>query len=201
MSLARRDVSEVTGSERAPELLNMSVTQLVDFHVRDRLDVSIQMVTSDDEPSILKPLAGLCASSQRLRSASAAVALRAEARQGADGDDVDHHGVLATAPDRGAVGHASYARVPGSEWAEVAVDVVNDQHRMGLAAALLIRLAQFAESHHITRVFAEVLPENRDMLTLFRDTFGATTVRHSGGVDVLFDTSSWRRAAQQGRDR
>jgi GNAT superfamily N-acetyltransferase len=150
MSLATRAVSEVTGPERIPELLNASMTQPVEVHLRSHLDVSIRTVTNADEPSILRGI---------------------------------------------------YVRVPGCEWAEVAVEVADDLHRLGLATALLIRLAQVAESRQITSFFAEVLPENRDMLTVFGDGFGARTVGRCGEVDVLFATSSWRRAAQQGLER
>jgi hypothetical protein len=201
MSLGSWADSEVSGSQRTRELLDASPTQPVVFHLRNQLDVSIRTVTAEDEPSILQFLAGLCDDSRRLRFFSAGVDLRAEAHRGAAGDDVDHHGVLAIAPERGVVGHAIYVRVPGCEWAEVAVEVVDDLHRMGLATALLIRLAQFAESHQIASFFAEVLPENGDMLTLFGDGFGARTVGRSGEVDVLFATSSWRRAAERGLER
>jgi hypothetical protein len=198
MSLASRAVSEVPGPQRMPDLLNASVTQPVEVHLRSHLDVSIRTVTNEDEPLILRFLGGLCEDTRRLRFFSAGVDLRAEAHRGAVGDDVDHHGVVAIAPGRGVVGHAIYARVPGCEWAEVAVEVADDLHRMGLATALLIRLAQIAASHQITSFFAEVLPENRDMLALFGDGFGARTVGRCGEVDVLFATSSWRRAARQG---
>ena len=173
----------------------------VEFHLRGQMDVSIRTVTSEDEPSILEFLTGLCEDARRLRFFSATVDLRAEAHRGAARDDVDHHGVVAIAPDRGVVGHAIYVRVPGSEWAEVAVAVVDDLHRLGLATALLIELVRCAESRQIKWLFAEVLPENRDMLTLFTDAFGARTVGRNGEIDVLFAASSWRRATERGLER
>jgi GNAT superfamily N-acetyltransferase len=197
MSLANRAVSEVSGPPRTEELL----AQPMVVHLRNQLEVSIRTVTTEDEPAVLRFLAGLCEDSRRLRFFSVGVDLRAEAHRGVAGDDIDHHGVLAIAPERGVVGHAIYVRVPECEWAEVAVEVVDDLHRMGLATALLIRLAQLAESRQIMSFFAEVLPENHDMLTLFGDGFGARTVGRNGEVDVLFATSSWRRAAQRGLER
>jgi hypothetical protein len=163
----------------------------LEFHLRNRLAVSIRTVTSEDEASILGFLTGLSIGSRRLRFFSAAVDLRAEAHRGAASDDVDHHGVLAIAPERGVVGHAIYVRVPGSDRAEVAVEVVDDLHRMGLATVLLIGLAQFAEARQITSFFAEVLPENRDMLTIFCDGFKAETVVRRDEVDIEFPTSNW----------
>jgi hypothetical protein len=174
-------------------------TPPVKFHLGDRLDISIRTVTLEDEPLLLEFLTGLCEDSRRLRFFTAAVNLRAEAHRGAAGDDTNHCGVLAITPERGVVGHAIYVRVPGSASAEVAVVVGDGLHRLGVATALLIRLAQVAESRQITCFFAEVLPENHDMLTLFQDGFAATTVGHPAEMDVLFSTSSWRGAAQPAR--
>ena len=162
--------------------------------------MSIRAVTCDDEAAIFEFLTDLSIDSRRLRFFGARVDLRAEARRGAARDDADHHGVLAIAPERGVVGHAIYVRVPGSDRAEVAVEVADDLHRMGLATVLLIGLAQVAEARQIRRFFAEVLPENRDMLTIFCDGFAAETVARHDEVDVVFRTSSWH-SAQSGLQR
>jgi GNAT superfamily N-acetyltransferase len=165
-----------------------------ELHLRSGLAVSVRAVTCEDEASIFEFLAGLSVDSRRLRFFSAAIDLRAEAHRGSAGDDVDHHGVLAIGPGRGVVGHAIYVRLPGSERAEVAVEVADDLHHRGLATLLMIRLAQFAEDRQITCFFAEVLPENRDMLAVFRDGFAAATVTGRDQVEVEFSTASWRAA-------
>jgi GNAT superfamily N-acetyltransferase len=165
-----------------------------EFNLRNRLAGSIRTVTREDEASILTFLAGLSIGSRRLRFFGTGVDLRAEAHRGAAGDDSDHHGLLAIAPERGVVGHAIYVRVPGSERAEVAVAVADDLHRLGLATVLLARLAQVAEGHQIWRFFAEVLPDNGDMLTIFRERFAAESVVHGGEVDIEFPTSRWQTA-------
>jgi uncharacterized protein len=162
-----------------------------ELHLRNRLTVSVRAVTRGDEPAIFEFLVGLSIGSRRLRFFSAAADLRAEAHRGAAGDDADHHGVLAIERGRGVVGHAVYVRVPRSERAEVAVAVADDLHHLGLATLLIIRLAQFAEERQITRFFAKVLPENLDMLAVFRDGFAATTITGQDEVDVEFLTSSW----------
>ena len=72
--------------------------------------------------------------------------------------------------------------------------MADDFHHLGLATLLMIRLAQFAEARQITRFFAEVLTENRDMLAVFRDGFAAATLNSRDEVDVEFSTSSWRAA-------
>jgi GNAT superfamily N-acetyltransferase len=165
-----------------------------ELHLRNGVTVSVRTVTVQDEASIFEFLTALADGSRRLRFFSAAVDLRIEARRGAAGDDSDHHGLLATAPGRGVVGHAIYVRTPQSGRAEVAVEVADDFHHLGLATLLVIRLAQFAEQRQITCFFAEVLPENRDMLAVFRDGFGATTHSRRDEVDVEFPTSRWRAA-------
>jgi GNAT superfamily N-acetyltransferase len=168
-----------------------------ELHLRNQLTVAVRAVTSEDEAAIFAFLSGLSVGSRRLRFFSAAIDLRAEAHRGAAGDDVDHHGVLAMAPEGRVVGHAIYVRDPRSERAEVAVEVADDLHHLGLATLLMIRLAQFAEDRKITRFFAEVLPENRDMLAVFCDGFAATTVAGRDQVDVEFPTSSWRAAHER----
>ena len=165
-----------------------------ELQLRNGLAVSVRAVTGDDEPAIFAFLAGLSVDSRRLRFFAAAVDLHAEAHRGAAGDDSDHHGLVALAPGGGMVGHAIYVRLPDSERAEVAVEVTDDLHHLGLATLLIIRLAQFAEEHQITSFVAEVLPDNRDMLAVFRDGFAAETVVGRDQVDVEFPTSSWRTA-------
>lgn len=77
---------------------------------------------------------------------------------------------------------------------EVAVEVADDLHRLGLATLLVIHLAKFAESSQITRFFAGVLPENHDMLAVFHDGFAAVTVNGRDETKVEFPTSAWRAA-------
>lgn len=162
--------------------------------LRDGLTVSVRTVTPDDEDALWEFLTGLSIDSRRLRFFSAATNLRAQAHLAAAGDDPDHHGVLAIVPGRGPVGHAAYVRVPNSERAEVAVVVADDLHHLGLATLLLIRLAQCGEGRQISRFFAEVLPENRDMLAVFRDGFAAVTLNGREVIEVEFPTYSWRAA-------
>jgi uncharacterized protein len=171
-----------------------SVVLAPDLRLRNGATVSIRTVSGEDEALIFAFLTRLTDGSRRLRFFSAAVDLRVEARRGAAGEDSDHHGLVATAPGRGVVGHAIYVRLPNSERAEVAVEVADDFHHLGLATLLMIRLAQVAERHHITCFFAEVLPENRDMLAVFRDGFAATTRSQRDEVDVEFPTAGWRAA-------
>jgi hypothetical protein len=174
--------------------MTASASPAEELRLRDGLTVSVRTVTPDDEDALWEFLTGLSIDSRRLRFFGVATNLRAQAHLGAAGDDPDHHGVLATVPGRGTVGHAAYERVPNSERAEVAVVVADDLHHLGLATLLLIRLAQSGEDREISRFFAEVLPENHDMLAVFRDGFAAVTVTGRDVIEVEFPTHSWRAA-------
>jgi RimJ/RimL family protein N-acetyltransferase len=83
--------------------------------------------------------------------------------------DVDHRRhealiALDTEADR-AVGVARYVRVPRDrEAGEVAVAVVDDWHRRGLATALLDRLTERARENGLTRYTALVSPDNEVVL-------------------------------------
>lgn len=160
-----------------------------DLHLRNGRTVAVRPATREDEASIWEFLSELSIESRRLRFFSAAIDLRAQAHRDAAGDDADHHGVLAMAPGRGIAGHAIYVRLPRCERAEVAVEVADEFHRLGLATLLVIRLAEFAQHHQITHFFAEVLPENRDMLAVFRDGFAAATRTRRDVIEVEFPTS------------
>lgn len=164
------------------------------LHLRNGLTVWTRPVTLDDEAAIWEFLTGLSLDSRRLRFFSVGIDLRAEAQRGAAGDDSDHHGVVGLVPDRGVVGHATFVRAAGSSRAEVAVAVADDLHHLGLATLLMIRLVQAAEERHITHCFAEVLPENRDMLAVFRDAFATVIVNGPDVTEVEFPTSGWRAA-------
>jgi HEPN domain-containing protein len=54
-----------------------------------------------------------------------------------------------------------------------------------------------AEERGITRFVADVLPENRGMLDVFRDGFDAHVALRQGIDTVEFSTSSWRLARER----
>ena len=166
-----------------------------DACLRDGLEVSFRAVRVADEAAILEFLTHLSAESRRRRFFTGGVDLRAETRREMTGEAADHHGLLARAPGRGVVGHAIYVRAPRATRAEVAVEVAEDVHHLGLATQLVIRLARHAEGRHITRFYAEVLPENRDMLAVFRDAFVTVEVTGPDAIELEFPTSGWRAAS------
>ncbi len=90
---------------------------------------------------------------------------------------------------------------PRTSRAEVAVEVADELHGDGLGTILLARLAQIAERRGIARFVAEVLPENRAMLDVFRDGFDARMAWRGGVEEIEFQTSAWRLARERFPER
>ncbi len=102
-------------------------------------------------------------------------------------------GLLALDSDGTIVGHAVAIRLSSGR-AEVAVEVSDELHGEGLGTLLIERLAELVETLGIETLVAQVLPDNRAMLDVFKDGFDAS-VRWSEGVDLVeFPTSAWRLA-------
>lgn len=168
--------------------------QAHDLRLRNGLRASLRPVGVDDESEILEFLTNLSAESRRRRFFDAAIDLRAETHRELALPPADQHGLLARIAGRGVVGHAIYVRLPLTTRAEVAVEVADDVHHLGLATQLMIGLAQHAEECHITHFFANVLPENKDMLAVFRDAFATVSVHGLDAIEIQFPTSGWRAA-------
>lgn len=67
-----------------------------------------------------------------------------------------------------------------SRAAEVAFTVEEDYHRQGIARILLQHLAFIAREKGLSRFVAEVLPENRGMLTVFSRSGLSMKTEHGG---------------------
>jgi RimJ/RimL family protein N-acetyltransferase len=96
--------------------------------------------------------------------------------------DVDHHdheALAAVAPGSGQlVGVARFIRDPREpDQAEVAVTVIDSWQRRGLGTVLLRELAQRATEEGIRHFTAEILADNRPMLTLAHRLGHAVTTR------------------------
>ena len=109
---------------------------------------------------------------------------------------LDGCGLLALGGAGEIIGHALYVRV-GPSLAEVAVEVADRVHGEGLGTILVGRLAEIAERRGITRFVAEVLSENKEMLDVFREGFGARVISHQSVQRVDFPTSSWSLARER----
>lgn len=70
----------------------------------------------------------------------------------------------------------------GAKSAEVAFTVEEDYHRQGLARLLLNHLAAIAREKGIASFVAEVLPQNRGMLTVFEKSGLPMQKQHQGDV-------------------
>ena len=68
---------------------------------------------------------------------------------------------------------------------------------LGLGTIMLERLAQQAEQRGVSQFVAEVLPENQEMLDVFRDGFDAKVSLDRGTDAVEFQTAAWRLARER----
>jgi GNAT superfamily N-acetyltransferase len=81
------------------------------------------------------------------------------------------------------IGGGRYVVIDGagaSRSAEVAFTVEEDFHRQGIARILLQHLASIARKKGLSRFVAEVLPENRGMLTVFSRSGLPMETQHGG---------------------
>jgi GNAT superfamily N-acetyltransferase len=177
-SSAVADVSE-------PELVRL----------RDGSLVTLRPTTVADEPALRSFLAGLCLEARRLRFFSGAVDLSSAAHLSAD-TSAGRFGLVAHDEMGALVAHALYIQLDRTR-AEVAVEVADHLHDRGLGTILIERLGTVAERHDVTRFVAEVLPENRAMLDVFRDSFDAHVACRDGVDRVEFPTSAWRIASER----
>jgi len=163
--------------------------------LRDRSSVAVRPASARDEPALESFLSALCLEARRLRffsgGADMTLAAHLVAATGADRFGLVAHdgaGVL--------VGHAVYIQIDETR-AEVAVEVADCMHGLGLGTILIERLAVVAEQRGVTHFLAEVLPDNRAMLDVFRDGFDAKLSFHDGTDTVEFSTATWRLARER----
>lgn len=159
--------------------------------LRDGSAVSFRTVAPADELALREFLRSLCASSLRLRFFTGAANIDAAAHWAAGKHGGD--GLLAFDEAGELVGHAAYMPLDDTS-AEVAIEIADRLHGLGLGTIMIERLARQAELRGIARFLAEVLPENRAMLDVFRDGFDATVTFERGTDAVEFATSAWRLA-------
>lgn len=170
-----------------------SLSELV--RLRDGSHVTLRAATAADEPALRSFLAGLCPEAKRLRFFSGAVNLGGAARAAAD-TSARRFGLVAHDEAGALVAHALYIQLDRTR-AEVAVEVADHLHDRGLGTILIERLAVVAERHGITHFVAEVLPENRAMLAVFRDGFDADVALRDGVDHVELPTAAWRTAGER----
>jgi GNAT superfamily N-acetyltransferase len=163
--------------------------------LRDGSWVTVRAASAQDEPALLAFLSGLCLEARRMRFFTGAADIEYAAHLAA-ASGPDRYGLIVHDEVGTTVGHATYVKLD-DERAEVAVEVADHLYGRGLGTLLIERLAQGAESHGITRFVAEVLPENRAMLDVFRDGFDAHVRFHDGTDTAEFPTAAWRVARER----
>lgn len=119
--------------------------------------------------------------------------------------NVDHTSRVAFIVLRGEkiIGVGGYDRLDDPTEAEVAFHVSDDYHGTGIASILLEHLAAAGRENGIEKFTAEVLPENRKMLTVFSEA-GYAVARHfeDGVVMLVFpiDPTEKSRSVMEARE-
>jgi acetyl coenzyme A synthetase (ADP forming)-like protein len=158
--------------------------------LRDGTVAHIRPIRRSDEPALLEFLNALSDDDRRLRFFSLSSDLSRTAHAEADVDYVKSLGLLAlVGPEERIVGHALY--VPsGDAVAEVAFAIAGAYQGRGLATLLLGQLAEAATTNGIDTFEAVVLPENRRMLEVFRESGFAVHTKYAWDtIEVSFPTS------------
>lgn len=143
--------------------------------LRDGSEVVIRALTPKDAPVLAEAFEQLSPESRDLRFLGAKRRLSTgdlEYLTNVDGHAHEALGAIDAASGRG-VGVARFVRlVPDAPVAELAVTVVDDWQRRGLATLLLEKLSELARAEGIQRYTALVSGENRAVLGLL-DSIGA----------------------------
>ena len=162
-----------------------------DVVLRDGSTVHVRPARPDDAPAMEQLLEGLSDRSRRLRFFSSFPNLERAVRWATDVDYQHRFGLVATTGDGRLVGHAGWEREPDRpERAEVALEIVDAMQSKGLGTILLGQVAEAARDAGVEVLEAEVLPENRLMIKVFRDSgFPVATHTVPGAVLVEFPAS------------
>jgi acetyl coenzyme A synthetase (ADP forming)-like protein len=152
-----------------------------DVALRDGATVRVRPVHPDDDAAIRDILDGLSIDSRWLRFFTAGANLDRAADFMTTLAPERGRGLVAVAgdPER-IVGHATYVR-ESAERAEIAFEVRDEWQGRGIATVLLAHLVELASVDGIVTFTAIVLPENRRMLDVFRDSGFPVEVRSRPG--------------------
>jgi acetyl coenzyme A synthetase (ADP forming)-like protein len=161
-----------------------------DVVLRDGSTATIRPVRPDDEAALLRFFESLSNESRYLRFFSGAVNLQQAAVTASRVDYHDRYGLIATAGMDGAViANGMYLKTTADR-AEVAFAVIDAYQGHGLGTLLLGQLAEVAEEAGISVFEALVLPENHQMIEVFRQSgFSVRTTVQPGQILVEFPTS------------
>lgn len=159
-------------------------------------ELQIREVRSGDEAAIDRLLGGLDAESRYRRWFTGAVDIGGAEDWAAHPERMGGVGLLAFIGGQ-PVGHA--VLIPaGDDRAEVAFEVDALWRRRGIATALLTRLLEVAADRGLGEVYADVLPENADMLAVLREHGVHVESRVDGVVVVTLPAPSADRQPTSG---
>jgi acetyl coenzyme A synthetase (ADP forming)-like protein len=183
----------------------MTTLPIVDVALRDGATVRVRPLRPGDEPGLCALLDGLSVESRWLRFFSAGADLHRAASYMASLEPDRGRGLVAVAgdPER-IVAHAAYIRETSPERAEIAFEVADDWHGRGIATVLLAHLSELACEDAITTFTALVLPENHQMVQVFRDSGFAVEVTSRPGelyVELPSQLGPEARARFEARER
>jgi len=155
----------------APELSAAARSELAsDVALRDGSTVHVRRIRRSDQGELRAFFASLSIESLAYRFFSAGISEATAARYAVDVDYHQRFGLVAlhgTEPH--IVGHAMYAAT-SSDSVEVAFVLSDEMQGRGLGTVLLAHIAQAAAARGFETLEAEILPQNRRMLEVIRES-------------------------------
>lgn len=161
----------------------------VEVALRDGSTVRVRPVLDTDEDAIRAFLESMSLESLYFRCCGLPN-VKWLAKWSADVDYAERYGLVATSGgDDAIVGHAAYVRLAGDR-AEVAFEVSDAVQGHGIGTLLLVHLAGVAAHNGIAVFIAQVMPSNRKMIGVFRDSgFPVNITTADGSTEVELKTS------------
>ena len=162
----------------------------IDVILRDGTTLRLRPPADDDVPALVDFFADLSVRSRFLRFHGLALAGDRFVRTFVEPDWADKGALIGVMGDDGGeriVAVGNYVRLRDPHTAEAAFAVADDFQGKGIGTRLLEQLAIRAAGHGVEAFIAEVLPENRAMLSVFENVgFVPTRTLDGGVVEVKF---------------
>ncbi|MDP9341897.1 MAG: GNAT family N-acetyltransferase [Actinomycetota bacterium] len=172
-----------------------------DVALRDGSTVHVRPARGEDHDAMLEFLRELSPDSRMLRFFTGSANLEWAAERMTEVDYRDRVSLVATAGagDR-IVAHATYIKT-APERAEVAFAIADALQGRGLGTILLGQLAEMAEENGIRVFEAQVLPNNRRMIDVFRESGFPVSMRSEPGTVIVEFPASLTEEALERFDR
>ena len=172
-----------------------------DIILRDGSTLRLRAPLPEDEGAMLEFFAGLSERSLYLRF-HGFPAMGPKLVTAFLDPDWEERGALIGCHEGRMVALANFARLRDPRRAEVAFTVADDFQGRGVGTRLLERLAELAGEAGIEYFVAEVLPENQNMMVVFRDAgFEMTRALEGGSVEVRFPIAPTERYRERVAER